>query len=313
MKILVTGATGYIGAYLCNKLSLAGHEISAFKFPEEYVAHIKEHIHEFIPGNLLDLDSCITDKEYDVVIHLANIRGFSELNVIATKNLLKSISLWKKKPHIIYTSSLMAAGPSGKGIIDEKHTPKPNTSYGRSKIESENLIIRSGLDYTILRTTAVFGNNNPTSKQLIKLVSSGFGFIVKGSQKNKISFVHVDDVVNAIVKVTDNVNQLNEIYFLSSDLEANQKEIIQVAAELMNKRIRMIHIPKGFANMILTVVTTAYKFIGSKQLRNFQNALNYQILTADHSFVCSAKKLRKELNWEPEYVDLKKAIQTMIG
>ncbi len=313
MKVFLTGATGYIGTNVLDKLYQAGHEIHFLALPKEKTDHLKKYKPIIHRGNILDYDFTIFKKEeFNYVVHLANIRGNSHLNVLGTENLIRGIKYSEQKPKIIYTSSVMAVGPSGGIPHHEEVDLNPITPYGVSKVKSEKLIIESNVPYTILRSTAVIGNNNPTSKQIIKLLNIGYIISIKGAENQKISFIHVDDVVEAIFKSINHKGSENNIFNLSADMIMSPVEIIKTAATLLNKKINIITVPNWVARSLKTTLKTGYKLSNAEVFRDLLNAIDYQIVTANYSFVCDNSKIKKLLDWSPKKNDFTESIRSML-
>lgn len=314
MNIFITGATGYIGKTLCSYLIEKGYQVTIMAMPNENLNYYPFTKVNVVRANLVYLTKGEIDLSlFDCIVHMANIKGDYNLNVKAIHNLLQNIpSSTLKKPTLLFTSSLMAAGASGTIPRTELEEDSPPTPYGQSKKDIELIIQNSGLDYIILRPTAVIGGDNPLGEQLQKFINRGFIPIIKGGDKQKTSFIHVDDVVRAIFESIHHPESINQVFFLSSEMNASQLEVLTSAAEILDKKIRVITIPKWAAKTLVISIKGIGKITRSKKLALIHQSLHYQLLSANLSFVCSANKFETYLGWEPEVKSLDSALKSML-
>ncbi len=227
--IALTGATGFIGINLVHKLK--DNKIKCLV--RKYIDNNKI---EPIVGDINDISS--VDKfleKANILIHLAavidskNKEDYYKVNVDGTKNLISSCKKNKVK-RIIFVSSMA----STKDCLDD---------YGRSKKEAEDLIKKSGLDYTILRPSFIYGKNSNSMKKMISLISS-FKFIpIVGDGKYTLNPVHVDDVVKAIISCIKSRKSIKKTYDILGKSEISFNEFINAISEKYDLQKRKIHIP----------------------------------------------------------------------
>jgi nucleoside-diphosphate-sugar epimerase len=209
MRVLVTGASGFIGTRLCGELRRQGHELSALvRRPGSEPAGITP-----IQGDMLDdeqLRRALADARPDCVVHLAaeiasqrSERKVREVNVQGTRRLLDACLALadgdpQAGPRIVFTSTVVTGDAKG-ALLDER-TPLPvSTPYGRSKQEGEQMILASGLPAVIVRPSHVYGPGGWYAEELIPRLRQPGRFAVIGSGANLWDVVHVDDVVAALV------------------------------------------------------------------------------------------------------------------
>ena len=230
-KILVTGGGGYIGSMLVTKLLDLNHDVTVIDkmiYNKSSLNHLFYHKNfKLIIGdsnNSKILSKNIKNKDY--IIPLAAVVGASlcEQNKKKAKETnLKAIekicSFSKKKQKIIYLNTNSGYGIKKKQkIYDESSPLTPNSLYGKTKNEGENIISRRK-NFVTFRLASVFGNSFRMRDELLLhfLVREGFekGIIKLFEPKFKRNFIHISDVVKAIIFAIDNFKNLkNDIYNL---------------------------------------------------------------------------------------------------
>ena len=206
MKILITGGGGYLGAALLPLF--AGEEINILdmRMPEFTMSEDK---YRFFQGSITDRNLV---KEaamgVDIVVHLAGIAGVEacrkmpieseKVNVEGMKILLEAA---KDADKILFTSSSVVYG-NMKERIDENKVPAPNSLYGEQKLKAEALLINSGIDYTIIRPSNLYGPSPiiPDKYLIHRMAMDGIrkGQIWVSSAELMRNFIHVRDSARAI-------------------------------------------------------------------------------------------------------------------
>lgn len=265
MKILITGATGFIGKRVSHM------------FEKKY----KNDPITYLTGSdknegLKDIESRIkvvdlTDpktlsglsKKYDLIIHLAANTETSEsdhrVNDIGIKNLLETLSPISKSTHFIYTSTtaVMSGRKNCKKPFDEKDKPIPTNEYGRTKLGAEKILMRQtenqNFKSTILRLPTVWGKGMRKDsffdflEKLIKKRS----FLTSLNWPGKTSFIHVDDVAKIIVKIAEKPPEEGnyQLFILQSE-----SPTLQQVSKLMHKKLGIeynpINLPRGFWGIV---------------------------------------------------------------
>jgi len=263
MKILITGAAGYIGSHVAERLQSQGHEVVGLdNFSDYYEVSLKE-----MNASVLKLKGVKIEKidlrfseqlnalstDFDYIFHFAAQPGISASssfedylgnNVISTKNLLdfalknQNLKLFVN----IATSSIYGIHAT----FDESVVPTPASYYGVTKLAAEQLILASSRAEKIkacsLRLYSVYGPRERPEKLYTKLIANAFHNIAfplyKGSEKHLRSFTYVQDIVDGIVSVIgkeDLVN--NEIINLGTEVENTTQQGIEIVEQILNKKI----------------------------------------------------------------------------
>ena len=233
MKILVTGASGFIGSFIVDKGLEKGYSLWAgmrgsssrkflgdervnfveldFSSKEKLTAQLKEHK--------------ATHGAWDYIVHAAGVtkcldkKDFFKVNHDGTRNFVDALSATGMQPRkFIYLSSLSVFGPLHEKQpytpIMENDTPAPNTAYGESKVLAEKYIMEhAGFPYIILRPTGVYGPRERDYYQMAVSIKNHVDFAV-GYKPQVITFIYVKDLVKAIYMAIESRIE-NRSYFVS--------------------------------------------------------------------------------------------------
>jgi nucleoside-diphosphate-sugar epimerase len=210
MRVLVTGASGFIGGALCQHLLEGRHEVLALvrRAGSEPVGTRP------VAGDLRDegdgLREAVVSANPECVIHLAaeiasqrSERKLDEVNVEGTRRLLRACSDLaggeaSRGPRVVFSSTVVTGDAHGALLTEEQPLPVL-TPYGRSKREGELLVARSGLPAVTVRPSHVYGPGGWYAKELVARLRQPGRFAVIGRGENLWDVVHVDDVVTALL------------------------------------------------------------------------------------------------------------------
>ena len=212
MKILITGASGFIGSFIVEEALRQGFETWAVVRKSSSRSFLQDERIHFIELNLSSeeqLKEQLKEHQFDYVVHAAGVtkclhkEDFFRINTEGTKNLVRSlIALQMPLKRFVYISSLSIMGAIREEQpyqeIRESDKAQPNTAYGKSKIEAEEwLDTVKGLPYVILRPTGVYGPRERDYFMMAKSIQAHTDFAV-GFKQQDITFVYVTDVVQAV-------------------------------------------------------------------------------------------------------------------
>ena len=229
MKILVTGASGFIGSFIVEEALRRGMDTWAAIRKSSSREFLQDERIHFIELDLSSKDKLIEqleDHDFDYIVHAAGvtkclrIEDFKKVNTEGTKNLVDAIlQLQMPIKRFVYLSSLSIFGPIAEEKphreITENDFPKPNTAYGKSKLEAEKYLdsIGNNFPYIVLRPTGVYGPREKDYFMMAKSIKQHVDFSV-GFHRQDITFVYVQDVVQAIFLAFDH-GMSGRKYFLS--------------------------------------------------------------------------------------------------
>jgi nucleoside-diphosphate-sugar epimerase len=316
VKILVTGASGFIGSFIVEEALRRGFETWAAVRKSSSKAFLQDERIHFIELNLSSeeqLRQQLSGHAFDYVVHAAGVtkclhqEDFHRINTEGTQHLVRALlALQMPLKRFVYISSLSIMGAIREEQpyteIREDDIPCPNTAYGRSKLEAEQWLStvaadpsQSSLPYVILRPTGVYGPRERDYFMMAKSIKSHTDFAV-GFRQQDITFVYVTDVVQAVFLALEK-GQTGRRYFLS-DGEVYQSSTFSnlIRQELGNPWWIRITAPLW----VLRIVTFCGEWIG--RMTGKVTALNndkYHIMR-QRNWRCDITPARQELGYEPQ-------------
>ncbi|HEX6288682.1 MAG TPA: NAD-dependent epimerase/dehydratase family protein [Herpetosiphonaceae bacterium] len=277
MNILVTGAAGFIGSHLAERLVALGHTVRGVDcFTDYYARELKElNVRDiqrsgvtFMPLDLAADDLSAALRDVQIVYHLAAQPGLSATttfqtyvrnNLTATYRLLEAA---RESPAFegflnISTSSVYGLDATG----DETTEPKPTSFYGVTKLAAEQLVMAYARDYGMpncsLRLFSVYGPRERPEKLyhgLIRSILEDREFpLFEGSEHHLRSYTYVGDIVDGLVLALHHLDRcVGEIFNIGSDTAITTGEGIQIIEELIGKPARLVRKPRRTGDQLKT-------------------------------------------------------------
>ncbi len=258
MKVLVTGATGFIGSHLAEELSKRGYDVTCLVRKPSRLKWLEGLDLAFKEGDCLDADSLTPAlKGADAVFHLAGLTkgrrpdDFYRANTAGTENMLKAAE--KACPDLkrfVFMSSLSAVGPSRNGRpVDEETEPKPVSDYGKSKLKAEAAVLKysAGMPITIIRPPAVYGPRDRDFYFFYKLLKKGI-FPYWG--ECRYSLIYVDDLVKGLIQAVESPGAGGGTFFLSDGNIYTNVEIADRIAQAVGSRPLRLRVPGRLLGLI---------------------------------------------------------------
>ncbi len=310
MKILITGASGFIGSFIVEEALSRGWEVWAAVRRSSSRQYLTDSRLRFIE---LDLDSPsqlttqLQGLAFDYVVHAAGVTkclhssDFYRINTEGTKHLVEALmALQMPLRRFVYLSSLSVFGAIREQqpyeAIREGDTPAPNTHYGKSKLMAEQWLdtLPKTFPVVVLRPTGVYGPRERDYFLMAKSIKQHTDFAV-GYRRQDITFVYVSDVVQAVFLACDH-GQTGRKYFLS-DGRVYQSSTF---SDLIHRELGSPWWVRITAPLWLLRVIT---WLGDKvgHLTGHISALNtdkYHILS-QRNWRCDIEPARRELGYEP--------------
>ncbi|MBR1469878.1 MAG: NAD-dependent epimerase/dehydratase family protein [Prevotella sp.] len=311
LKILVTGASGFIGSFIVEEGLARGYEVWAAVRKSSSRAFLQDERIHFIEldfGSKEQLKEQLQKHRFDYIVHAAGVtkcldsNDFYKVNTLGTillTDVLNELQMPLKK--LVYVSSLSVFGPIRERQpyreITENDTPQPNTAYGQSKLLAEEYLKeKASFPYIVLRPTGVYGPREKDYFMMAKSIKGHVDFAV-GFRQQDITFVYVKDVVQAVFLGFDR-GETGRRYFLSDGRvyqSTTFSELIQ--KELGNPWCMRLTAPVW----LLRIVTSCGELIG--HLTGRISALNndkFHILR-QRNWRCDITPAQEELGYHPEY------------
>jgi len=277
MKILVTGAAGFIGSHLAERLLAMGHQVVGLDCFTDYYARSLKDLNtrdvKSAGGHFLTLDLAADDLTGAVngcqfIFHLAAQPGISATtpyqqylrnNLTATYRLLKAARRSDALRGFINiaTSSVYGADATR----DEDTAPEPTSDYGVTKLAAEQLVLShardKGFPATSLRLFSVYGPRERPEKlypKLIKSMLEGHSFpLFEGSEKHLRSFTYVGDIVDGLVAAMQRMDVcVGEVFNIGSDTAITTGEGIRIVEEIIGREAKFERMPKRPGDQLRT-------------------------------------------------------------
>lgn len=249
--ILLTGGTGFIGSHLLDRLGASGTPVRCLVRRKSILRKLPANI-EFVPGDLgtgEGLAGALCGVE--VVLHLAGVTKtlsadeYYSGNARATEVLVRAMA--GTSARLVHVSSLAAAGPSPDGVpLTEDSPSRPISHYGKSKLQSEQIVHRLSPDAIIIRPPVVYGPRDTDVFQLLKAISRGLVLEIAGGER-WFSAIYVEDLVEGLIVAARTLPAGGGTYYLAHPEPVSWSRFGQAAAGIMHRNPRIVRLPAGAA------------------------------------------------------------------
>jgi len=278
MKILVTGAAGFIGSHTCERLHDLGHDVIGLDNFNDYYSLKLKTLNEkallekgirIIKTDLRDDNLTeVLPKDINYIFHFAAQPGISASstfedyftnNIIATKNLIDyALECQDLKLFVnIGTSSIYGL----EATFPETKAPEPASHYGVTKLTAEQLVLQKSREKLFkscsLRLYSVIGPRERPEKMYTKLIANAFNGdafpLYDGSATHLRSFTYVGDIVDGIVSVIGNQVKVDgEIINLGTEVEHTTQEGIEAVEKVIGQSIKIDHVKARVGDQLRT-------------------------------------------------------------
>ncbi len=299
--ILVIGATGFIGRNLVPVLAKYGR-LRILVRRTSNIDPFKEKPNIDIALGDIEKGVGIDDalQNIDMVVHAAartmgkNYLEYYQTNVLGTLNVIRAMKQ-KGVKKILFLSSHAACGPSpDKTALTESANPKPISLYGRTKHMAENIVIRSSLNYVILRPVSVFGPHDMDVLRYIKYVTQSISPFIGGGEKY-LNLIYVEDLVQTILKIIQSKTFNDRIYFVNDGVQYTLLGLLDKIASLLNKSTYQICIPKPIA-MLYGLANDV--FLPARKRAVWRDKIRE---LSQKYWLCSNERIGTELNFRANF------------
>ncbi|QRM87836.1 NAD-dependent epimerase/dehydratase family protein [Lacinutrix sp. WUR7] len=278
MKILITGAAGFIGSHTAERLQSLGHEVIGVDNFSSYYSLALKKLNEkalaekgitIINKDLRDTDLAeVLPKDINYIFHYAAQPGISKTstfedyfsnNIIATKNLIDyALTLDHLELFVnIGTSSIYGL----EATFPETVAVKPASHYGVTKLAGEQLVLQKSRENIFkscsLRLYSVIGPRERPEKMYTKLIACAYNDtafpLYEGSGSHLRSFTYVGDIVDGVVSVITNEEKVNgEIINLGTEVEHTTQDGIEAVEKIIGKSIKIDHVDARAGDQLRT-------------------------------------------------------------
>ncbi|QDT70343.1 dTDP-6-deoxy-L-talose 4-dehydrogenase (NAD(P)(+)) [Planctomycetes bacterium MalM25] len=314
---LVTGATGFIGNRLVERLVERGDEVACLVRPSSRTERLDAFGVGRVVGALDDAEALAESLRaagpFDTVYHLAGLthatrlEDFLAVNADGVEHLGRALAAIAPSPTLVLVSSLAAAGPSPPG---EPHTestpPAPISNYGRSKLAGEEAARRYAdqLSLSILRPPAVFGPGDRDGLMLFQSLRRFPLHLVPQMKGLPLSLIYVDDLVEALITVGDRGERVvpgaanddpRGVYYVADPEASSYAQMGRYVGAALGKKVFVLcrrkypFLPLAWGGDLWGKIRGKAPLFGMDKLRE----------ASASGWVCDPGKIREGLGWSP--------------
>jgi nucleoside-diphosphate-sugar epimerase len=305
MKVLLTGANGFVGSHILDQLLKRGLSVVVLLRPSSdrrFIAAQLPHVETRL-GSIdepASLDAALEGVTH--VIHCAgatkalNAEGFLVVNQLGTRNVVAAVNRrGAQVQRFIHISSLAAAGPgTSERPRREMDKPEPVSDYGRSKLAAEREVIeKCRVNWAVIRPPAVYG---PRDGEFLRLFKAAKAHLLPrfGGGQQELTLVYVEDLAAGIVSALLHPNAAGETFFIGAPQVVTTAQLAQQVATTMGVRTMSLPLPTGVLWLACQWAELVSKLT---KKANVLSAQKYPELIAP-GWVCDVTRLRSEMGFE---------------
>lgn len=293
MRVLVTGASGFVGHAACRELLARGHDVRAVvRRPGS-----EPHGTAAVAGDLTDagaLAAAVRAAEPEGVVYLAaeiatqrSAELVREVNVEGTRRLLDAC-VAAGAPKVVFTSTVVT-GDAGGALLTEDRPLPVETPYGRSKQEGEALVLASGLPAVVVRPGHVYGPGGWYEHEILGRLRQPGRLAVIGRGDNLWDVVHVDDVARALADALERA-PAGEVFHVADDEPIAYYDFIALSAQALG-----VGPPRRIPAWVARLAAGSNAVIAVVRSARTSNA-----------------KLKRELGWAPRYASAREGVPATV-
>ena len=277
MKIIITGAAGFVGSNLSKYLEEKGNVVGKLSLRNpDWILNKNADVIIHLAGKAHDTSNTSADDEYFKINRDLTIQLFDEF-------------LNSEIRDFIYFSSVKATADTIEGILDENHPSDPKTPYGKSKLEAENYLLAQELPENkrlfIIRPCMIHGPGNKGNLNLLyKVVEKGIPWPLADFD-NQRSFLSIDNLNFLIERIVSEKSIKSGIYNFSDDQALSTNDLVKIIANTSGKKERLLKIPKNLISFVAKTGDRLKLPLNSERLKKLTE-----------NYIVSNQKIKKELH-----------------
>lgn len=315
MRVLLTGATGFVGSYAAKALGDAGHQVRCLvrETSDRSALEATGIPLEYALGDVCNPASLPDALDgVDAIVHVAGItkgirrEDYFRVNAYGTR-ILAEAAVARGVRRFLHCSTLAVAGPmiDGRPVIEDD-PPAPVSIYGKSKLVGEELVRRHGnkLDLTIVRPPIVYGPRDKDFFEVFKMASRGFGVSPGLFEAKRYSIIHVEDLAQSLALALEKGKTVQDlsggagVYYVSDGGIHGWDHLIRKAASALGKGSAfVIPVPEQLSWPVGLVSDLAARLTGKPQIVSLDKARE----SMGPGFACSIERAQSELGYEPRW------------
>jgi nucleoside-diphosphate-sugar epimerase len=294
VRVLVTGASGFVGHAACRELRERGHDVLALvrrpgSEPEGTTAvvgdltapvHLSDSLAEHSPDCVVHLAAEIASQRDEEKIHEVNVEG--------TRRLIEAAQAARVK-RFVFASSVVTGEADGRVLREDEPLPV-ETAYGRSKQEGERLVRESEMHGVIVRPGHVYGPGGWYEEEFVRRLRQPGRFAVIGRGDNLWDVVHVDDVAVVLADAVERAKD-GAVYHVADDDPLTYYEFVKLTADALR-----VAAPRR-------VPTAVARLVGGRD----------PVTAVVRSARTSNERVKRELGWKPRFPSAREGIPDAVA
>lgn len=308
MKALVTGANGFLGSHLVDRLIEEGHDVHVLVRKTSSLQWLMgkklQYHYGDVAGELKGLREGLNGT--DLLFHVAGIirarkaRTYYEVNAQGTVNVLETcLKVSPKIKRVVVVTSLAAHGPChNDDPADEKDECRPITDYGKSKRDAELITLKYAdrLPVTIVRPPAIYGPRDDQVLRFFQMVRYGVS-LLPGWGRRILNLAYVQDVVTGLLLAATSPKAIGEIFFIGEDRNYSWEEATDAVARAVGRRPFKIHVPGPLVYSIAGLAEGTGRLTGRIPPVNIDYARNFM----QRNWALDTSKAKRLLGYRSDY------------
>jgi nucleoside-diphosphate-sugar epimerase len=309
MKVLVTGASGFLGGHVAELLSKRGDSVRALVRSTSNRKHLQGLANvELFEGGVEEVERVREAVDgVDAIVHAAGLvkarstDEFFAVNVGGTSNLIQAARTASRVHPIkkfVYVSSLTACGPSPDGSPVPIDQETPVNAYGRSKLAAEKVVLsaKDDIPVVVLRPGAIYGPRDGEILDVFKSIQWGLLPLVAGGEAKGV-WIYATDCAEVCLRAIDADVPSGRVFFVDDGTgPMDQNELFAEAERAMGRKAR---VRTGLPVPVLMAVARGIEAFGRVTNRAVMLTPEKARMLLMH-WVCSSEATRAALRWEPK-------------
>jgi len=317
MKVLVTGATGFIGSHLAEMLVNAGYEVKTLARPTSDTAFLKVLGVEIVFRDIVDATAVKEAvKGCQHVYHIAAMtsrltrskKEYEAVNVEGTKNVVHA-ALSANVERLVYGSSAGVYGSVTANIPTDEHTqPHPNSYYRASKLIGERAMLaahrQKGLPVVIARISSIYGPRSMNWRGLFQAIAAR-RFRMIGTGENHVHLGYVSDLVEGLRRCAETPDIVGQCYILTGNEPLQLRQLVGMVAQELGLPQPQGSVPAAPFRAFYALAQGVYHRLGIE----VPHAHRHELFFTDR--ILNIAKAQKELGYQPQ-VSMRQGIQQTV-
>jgi nucleoside-diphosphate-sugar epimerase len=277
-RAFITGATGFVGGHLVERLQAEGWHVRALVRPTSDVAGLRARGVEMVVGGLDDPSALARGLEgADTVFHLASTNfgrteaEYRRTNVEGTRLLVHAVASAGSR-RLVNVSSYAACGPASNGRPRRLgDPPRPLTAYGRTKLEGEGIALTAeaaGVEVVVVRSPTVYGPGDRALLPFFAMVRRGLAVLPSGAER-RVQVIYAEDLARALARAA---RAAPGTYAVADPRAHDWDELVDAVASAANRRPVRLRVPAGMVRLGARVAQTVGGWSGRAVTFNREKA-----------------------------------------